>query len=81
MADTLNTEVTLGGSIVTPIYDAMLWRASDLLASGAILDAADMLATAAETMCQFDHPKAACVASWARELLESWHGVDHLENF
>ncbi len=61
---------TLITAAVTPIYDAMLERAIELLESGSLLEAADLLTTAAETMHRFDHPQAIRVAGWAWSLLE-----------
>ena len=56
--------------VIVPIYSAMLQRALALGLSGAKLDAADMLTTAAETMRRFEHPAAMRVAGWARDLLD-----------
>jgi hypothetical protein len=71
MVDVSNAIVSPGRAVVCPIYDAMIWRAVDLLEIGTPLDAADMLTTAAETLRSFDHPREATrVARWARELLE-----------
>jgi hypothetical protein len=70
MADTLNATVTSDAAVVAPIYEAMLQRAHGLLISGAKLDAADMLMSAAETMRRFEHPEAMRVANWARNLLD-----------
>jgi hypothetical protein len=57
-----DTSITPDGVAVIPIYDAMLERALQLLEAGSTLGAVDMLATAAETMLQFDHPEAMRVA-------------------
>ena len=73
MAETLNSTSLSGAAVVVPIYSAMLLRAEDLALSGATLEAADMLTTAAETMRRFEHPGATWVADWARELLDDAH--------
>jgi hypothetical protein len=70
MADASNTSITADPGAIIPIYDAMLERALLLLEAGSTLAAVDMLATAAETMLQFDHPEATRVAGWAWNLLE-----------
>jgi hypothetical protein len=69
MADVWNTSFSSHRVVVTPIYEAMLERALQLLKAGSTLAAVDMLATAAETMLQFDHPEAMRVAGWAWNLL------------
>jgi len=51
----------------------MLLRAGGLAQSGATLEAADMLTTAAETMRRFEHPAATRIADLARELLGDAH--------
>ena len=71
MADILNATTSSSHvADVVPIYDAMLQRADDLALSGAILEAADLLTTAAETMRRFEHPEAMRVAGWARDVLK-----------
>lgn len=67
MAQASNTSIT---ATVTPIYDAMLERAIELLDSGSVLEAADLLTTAAETMHRFDHPYAIRIAGLAWSLLQ-----------
>jgi hypothetical protein len=69
MAEASNTSFTYERVAVIPIYEAMLERALKFLEAGSTLDAVDMLATAAETMLQFDHPEAMRVAGWAWNLL------------
>jgi hypothetical protein len=69
MADAWNTSITPNRVAVIPIYEAMLERALQFLEAGSTLAAVDMLATAAETMLQFDHPEAMRVAGWAWNLL------------
>jgi hypothetical protein len=79
MADTLNTTGSSdtvtnaagfsNAAVVVPIYAAMLLRAEGLALSGANLEAADMLTTAAETLRRFEHPAARRVAGWAHDLL------------
>jgi hypothetical protein len=70
MAEASNTSLTSDRVAVIPIYEAMLERALKLLEAGSTLDAVDMLATAAETMLQFNHAEATRVAGWAWNLLE-----------
>jgi hypothetical protein len=69
MADASNTSFSPDRVAVTPIYEAMLERALQLLEVGSTLAAVDMLTTAAETMLQLDHPEAMRVAGWAWNLL------------
>jgi hypothetical protein len=69
MADASNTSFSSDRVAVTPIYEAMLERALQLLETGSTFTAVDMLATAAETMLQFDQPEAMRVAGWAWNLL------------
>jgi hypothetical protein len=69
MADASDTPITPNVVAVIPIYEPMLERALQLLEAGSTLAAVDMLATAAETMLQFDHPEAMRVAGWAWNLL------------
>ncbi len=52
MAETLNATGLSGAAVVVPIYSAMLLRAEDLALSGATLEAADMLTTAAECLSE-----------------------------
>jgi hypothetical protein len=69
MAEPLNGAGLSGAAVVVPIYSAMLLRAGGLAQSGARLEAADMLTTAAETMRRFEHPAATRIADLARDLL------------
>ena len=70
MTNLLNTTTSSHVADVIPIYAVMLQRAEDLALSGAKLEAADLLTTAAETMRRFEHPEAMRVAGWARDLLD-----------
>jgi hypothetical protein len=73
MAEALNATGWSSAAVVVPIYSAMLLRAGGLAQSGATLEAADMLTTAAETMRRFEHPAATRIADLARELLGDAH--------
>ncbi len=70
MTDASDMSINLDRAPVIPIYEAMLERALQCIEAGSMLDAADMLTTAAETMLQFEHPEAMRVAGWAWNLLE-----------
>jgi hypothetical protein len=69
MADATDKSITPDRVAVIPIYEPMLGRALQLLEAGSTRATVDMLATAAETMLQFDHPEAMRVADWAWNLL------------